>query len=142
MTAKSFTRLSAVRFLRKKSASEWGLIMDEIDFVLVGKKLRELRSKNGFTQEKFAEDLSCTIAFISNLENNRVKLNLRVLLYYSRMCNVSIDTILNAGRSNLTKSAEEKELLDELQKYFSQFSLKEQKTLIEILKVWINNKDN
>ncbi len=37
------------------------------------------------TQEQVAKDLNCTVPFVSNVENNRAKLNLRVLLYYSKL---------------------------------------------------------
>ncbi|MDD3140262.1 MAG: helix-turn-helix transcriptional regulator [Lachnospiraceae bacterium] len=110
--------------------------METIDFIKVATKLKELRTKNGYTQEQFADALSCTIAFISNLENHRVKVNLRVLLYYSKMCNVSIDSILNAGRSDLVVSSKEEALLDELQQLFRQFSTREQEKIVDILRIW------
>ena len=54
--------------------------MSELDFAKVGLKMKQLRVEQGYTQEMVAEDLKCTVAFVSNLENNRAKLNLRVLL--------------------------------------------------------------
>ena len=72
--------------------------MNEVDFSKVGLKMKQLRSERGITQEQVAKDLNCTVPFVSNVENNRAKLNLRVLLYYSKLCNVSVDTILDAGR--------------------------------------------
>ncbi len=71
--------------------------MSELDFSKVGLKMKQLRVEQGYTQEMVAEDLDCTVAFVSNLENNRAKLNLRVLLYYSKLCNVTIDEILEPG---------------------------------------------
>lgn len=59
--------------------------MSELDFSKVGLKMKQLRVEQGYTQEMVAEDLDCTVAFVSNLENNRAKLNLRVLLYYSKL---------------------------------------------------------
>ena len=63
--------------------------MNEVDFSKVGLKMKQLRSERGITQEQVAKDLNCTVPFVSNVENNRAKLNLRVLLYYSKLCNVS-----------------------------------------------------
>ena len=57
--------------------------MNEVDFSKVGLKMKQLRSERGITQEQVAKDLNCTVPFVSNVENNRAKLNLRVLLYYS-----------------------------------------------------------
>ena len=54
--------------------------MNEVDFSKVGLKMKQLRSERGITQEQVAKDLNCTVPFVSNVENNRAKLNLRVLL--------------------------------------------------------------
>ena len=67
--------------------------------------------------EKISQDLGCTVAFISNIENNRAKLTLRVLLYYAVLCNVSVDTFLNAGRSDL-RDTSDTVLYQELQTIF------------------------
>ena len=53
--------------------------MNEVDFSKVGLKMKQLRSERGITQEQVAKDLNCTVPFVSNVENNRAKLNLRVL---------------------------------------------------------------
>ena len=68
--------------------------MNEVDFSKVGLKMKQLRSERGITQEQVAKDLNCTVPFVSNVKNNRAELNLRVLLYYSKLCNyLSVDTI-------------------------------------------------
>lgn len=71
--------------------------MTDIDFEKVAKKLKNLRIEQGITQEQIASDIGTSIAFISNIENNRTKLNLRMLLYYSNLCHVTIDYLLNTG---------------------------------------------
>lgn len=109
----------------------------EIDFKKVGKKMKEMRSDLGITQEKVAEDLECTVAFVSNIENNRTKLNLRVLLYYSQLCHVSIDSLLAAGKDIQSGNDSENTILyDELIGIFKTFSPDEQKKIIKILKMW------
>ena len=72
-------------------------VMEKVDFKKVGKRMKQLRNEQGITQEKVAKDLGSTIAFVSNIENNRTKINLRVLMYYSKLCHISIDSLLNAG---------------------------------------------
>lgn len=112
--------------------------MDNIDFSKVGMKLKQLRTESGYTQEKVSQDLGCTIAFISNIENNRAKLNLRVLLYYASLCNVSIDSLLSAGQSN-SPTAKATENFRELQRIFQTFSLEEQEKIIKTLKIWASD---
>ena len=110
--------------------------METIDYAKVGLKMKQLRNEQGFTQEKVAQDLDCTVAFISNVENNRAKLNLRVLQYYSRLCNVSVDTILNAGISDAPPSSGSEERLAELERIFRMYTDEEQEKIIRILKLW------
>ena len=67
------------------------ITMYQIDYTNVGKRMKTLRKQAGYTQEQIADALDVTVAFISNIENDRVKMNLRVLSYYAKLLNVSID---------------------------------------------------
>ncbi|MCI8874858.1 MAG: helix-turn-helix transcriptional regulator [Lachnospiraceae bacterium] len=110
--------------------------MNEIDFSKVGLEMKKRRAALGVTQEKVAKDLECTVAFISNVENNRAKLNLRLLLYYSKLCNVSVDTLLSAGRESST-TQDAQELLDlELMRVFHQLSEADQKRVVRMIKAF------
>ncbi len=108
--------------------------MKDYDFDKIGTELKRLRRANSYTQEQVANELGCTIAFISNIENNRTKINLRVLTLYARLFHVTVDSILNAGQDHMaivnTLSPLEEEALCLLQ----QFSPPEQEKIIKILK--------
>ena len=110
--------------------------MNEVDFSKVGLKMKQLRSERGITQEQVAKDLNCTVPFVSNVENNRAKLNLRVLLYYSKLCNVSVDTILDAGRDLPPLDEKERQLNDEVLNVFRGFSVSEKEKIIKMLRIW------
>ncbi|HAG69108.1 MAG TPA: hypothetical protein DCL38_03955 [Lachnospiraceae bacterium] len=56
----------------------------------------------GYKQDDIAEDLGVTVAYISNMENCRVKLNLKMLLYYSNLLNVGVNILINCYSSNYT----------------------------------------
>lgn len=45
----------------------------------IGKKLRTLRAERGFTQEKIADLLTIPQASYSNLENNKGKIDLKII---------------------------------------------------------------
>ena len=113
--------------------------MNEVDFSKVGLKMKQLRSERGITQEQVAKDLNCTVPFVSNVENNRAKLNLRVLLYYSKLCNVSVDTILDAGRDIPPLDEKEHQLNDEMLNVFRGFSVTEKEKIIKMLRIWQEN---
>lgn len=107
-----------------------------MDYLKVGKKMQALRVEQGLTQEKIADDLGCTIAFISNVENNRAKLNLRVLLYYAKICNVSVDSILSAGMEQGEATPEEVTANEQMLRVFNTFDLETRKKIIKTLKIW------
>ena len=67
--------------------------MYQIDYTNVGKRMKTLRKQAGYTQEQIADALDVTVAFISNIENDRVKMNLRVLSYYAKLSEMYLLTI-------------------------------------------------
>ena len=101
--------------------------MSELDFAKVGLKMKQLRVEQGYTQEMVAEDLDCTVAFVSNL---------RVLLYYSKLCNVTIDEILEPGFTDRTPQETSKAMNTELLRIFQSYEPDEQKKILKTLKLW------
>ncbi len=108
--------------------------MDDYDFNKIGMELKRLRTEQSYTQEQIAADLGCTVSFVSNIENNRTKLNLRVLCYYAKLCNVTIDSILKAGLTNESQENISKERDNELLNTVHQFSPEQQDKIIKTLK--------
>lgn len=108
--------------------------LDQYNFEKIGMELKRLRTEHSYTQEQIAGDLGCTVSFVSNIENNRAKLNLRVLMYYARLCNVTVDSILNAGQKEEEQqdisSARDAEALNILH----QFPPEKQEKIIQVLK--------
>ena len=108
--------------------------LDQYNFEKIGMELKRLRTEHYYTQEQIAGDLGCTVSFVSNIENNRAKLNLRVLMYYARLCNVTIDSILNAGQ-NEDRQQDISEARDaEALNILHQFPPDRQEQIIRVLK--------
>ena len=108
--------------------------MKNYNFDKIGEELKRLRTEHSYTQEQVAEDLGCTISFISNIENNRAKLNLRVLTYYAELFHVTVDSILNAGREG-KKQRDVSEVLDtEVLDILHQFSAEEHERILKVLR--------
>ncbi len=108
--------------------------MENIDFAKVGLKMKELRNEMGISQQTIASDIGATVAFISNIENNKVKMNLRMIIYYANMCNVPIDVLIDAGRKKKRYSAGEaidQQILETLQ----EFSPNEKHKLLQMLQI-------
>ena len=117
--------------MRRKNSTVY---MPDIDFARVGQKMKELRVSQGITQEKIAKDLDTTIAYVSNVENNRTKLNLRILVYYAELCHVSVEYLLDAGREKAQK-VEEDGVEKEIRRALGFYSQEEKQKFLKMLKV-------
>ena len=55
-----------------------------------GTHIKHIRQKMGLTQNQVAEALGVTPGYISNVENNRTAMSLRILTYYAKLCGCSL----------------------------------------------------
>ena len=87
--------------------------MQELDFEQIGKRLREIRLANGFTQEYVASMVNINTSHISNIENNRVKISLTTLVNVCNVLQTTVDYVLFNEYSSDT-SAIDNEILKAL----------------------------
>ncbi len=106
-------------------------MLETIDYSKVGLKMKKLRKEKGITQDYIANDLGTTIAFVSNIENNRTKMNLRVLIYYANLLDVSIDYLL----SPTAEMNEDDVLNKEVLRLISNCSVEDKERIIKIIKI-------
>ena len=104
--------------------------MNSIDFSFIGKRIREIRIEKHFTQEYLAEYTNVNVSHISNIENNKVKISLTLLIKICNALDVSVDYILQ-NEYNDTTSGIKKELLH----VFDNMSTEKQNTLLQIAKI-------
>ncbi len=69
-------------------------MLSEINYELLGQRIKNVRLERGLTQESLAELVGCNTSHISNIENNYTKLSLNVLLAIANALKVSIDYLL------------------------------------------------
>ena len=109
------------------------ITMYQIDYTNVGKRMKTLRKQAGYTQEQIADALDVTVAFISNIENDRVKMNLRVLSYYAKLLNVSIDYLL---RPESDENGEKDNVLNkEILRLLEKFSTDDKEKFVKVLRI-------
>ena len=113
-------------------------VIEKVDFNKVGKRMKQLRNEQGITQEKVAKDLGSTIAFVSNIENNRTKINLRVLMYYSKLYHISIDSLLNAGIPELIPADDDAVVEQEISRVLKYYNKDEKIKILNMLKIGKN----
>ena len=64
-----------------------------------GTHIKHIRQKMGLTQNQVAEALGVTPGYISNVENNRTAMSLRILTYYAKLCGIRTQTADPPGDS-------------------------------------------
>ena len=71
---------------------------EEIDFDLIGKRIREVRKSKGISQMKLAEKADLSISYISMLENAKRKASLGVLIRIANSLEITVDELLNGNQ--------------------------------------------
>lgn len=107
--------------------------MSNIEFDNLGAQVKELRIQMKLTQAEVAEALNVTPGYISNVENNRTAMSLRVLIYYAKLMNISLDSLIGRIEPDYRKNALDNELLE----LSSKLSDDQKKKLIKTIKLWM-----
>ena len=106
--------------------------MENIDKNYLGAKVKKLRISKGLTQEDVAKALNVTPGYISNVENGRNLITLRMLSYYADLTGVSLDYLAGSIDKNYEKTALDNEIL----KLVSHLTPDEKEKLISTLRIW------
>ena len=97
-----------------------------------GEQIKNYRINLGMTQNQIASELDVTPGYISNVENGRTAMSLRLLIYYSKLMGITLDELVGNIEPDYKKSATDNALwaiiqtLDEGQK----------EKLLETIKIW------
>ncbi len=101
-----------------------------LDYIIIGERLRKARLAKGLTQEKLAEQLDLSVAFLSRVERGNAHINLTRLSEVCSILGLSEGEILNGSSSNAS---------DYMQRDFSSLlkkcSPEKQKLIYNIAKV-------
>lgn len=104
--------------------------MRELDFEFIGKRIRTIRLQKNLTQEYIAETVGVNVSHISNIELNKVKVSLTLLVQICNALDTSIDYILE-NEYCTSFSVLETELLNT----FNNLSSEKKEILLKIAKV-------
>ena len=101
----------------------------------LGLRVRQLRLDRDMTQEEVAKAIGVTAGYISNVENGRNLMTLRMLSYYAELTGVSLDYLAGSVDKNYQSTALDNEIMQLVSKLDSETKEK----LISTLRIWINN---
>ncbi|MBQ9887325.1 MAG: helix-turn-helix transcriptional regulator [Lachnospiraceae bacterium] len=95
-------------------------------------KIKDLRIQMGLTQNEVAKELEVTPGYISNVENGRTAMSLRILIYYAKLMNISLDSLVGQLEPSYESTATYRELMNEI----SKLSDDDQKKLLKTIRIW------
>ena len=84
------------------------------------------------TQAQVAEALNVTPGYISNVENNRTAMSLRILIYYAKLMNITLDSLVGRVEPEYENTALDNELIG----LFKHMSDENKLKLINTIKIW------
>jgi len=99
-----------------------------------GTLVKNLRLKTGLTQNQVAESLGVTPGYISNVENNRTAMSLRILTYYARLVGCSLDSLVGDLEPEYSETALDRKLFEQIKKLDTDTKEK----LLKTLEIWSN----
>ena len=97
-----------------------------------GTLIKNLRIQKGLTQNQVAEALGVTPGYISNVENNRTAMSLRILTYYARLTGRSLDALVGELELEYSETALDRKLYDTIIKLDSGTK----KKLLHTIELW------
>ena len=97
-----------------------------------GNQIKEYRISLGLTQNQVATEMNVTPGYISNVENGRTAMSLRMLIYYAKLMGITLDTLVGQLEPEYKSSALDNALLREISKLDE--SSKER--LLKTIKIW------
>ena len=112
----------------KKSKEE--LQDDRID--QLGQVVKKIRLSLGLTQSEVAEALHVTPGYISNVENNRTAMSLRVLVYYAELTNTTLDTLVGLTQTDYQATA----LDNDIMRAISSLDRRDKEKLLQTIRLW------
>ncbi|MBR2046392.1 MAG: helix-turn-helix transcriptional regulator [Agathobacter sp.] len=97
-----------------------------------GSMIKELRIQNGLTQNQVADSLGVTPGYISNVENNRTAMSLRILTYYARLVGCSLDSLVGELEPEYSETALDRKLYQAI----TRLDVQTKEKLLKTLELW------
>lgn len=101
-----------------------------VDYKLIGKRIKEERRKNNMTQEALAEKLDVSIGYISQVERGITKISLDLLGAISAILHCNIATLICESAINSSNY-----MLDEFANSIANLDITKKKLLMDFIKL-------
>ena len=108
-----------------------------MDYIYLGKRIREERLKAHLTQEQLAEYSDISLSYMGQIERGERKVTLETLLRICNCLKVSVDFLLKDSYK-----ADEDNTVTQFKQLISNKSFDEKQMAIDVLKTIFNHIDN
>lgn len=105
-----------------------------LDYSIIGERIRKSRLDKKMTQEKLAEELNVSVAFISRIERGTTHVNLKRLSEICNILDINEGFLLNGTNIEATNY-----LSNEFNELFNSCSKETQKLIYEIARIIVNS---
>lgn len=72
----------------------------ELDYNIIGQRLKKARLEKGYTQEYLAEKMNVSVAFLSRIERGSSHINLKRLTEICKLLEITEGEVLNGSVTN------------------------------------------
>ena len=107
-------------------------IMDYKSKETYGSRIKDLRIEMGMTQNEVAEAMNVTPGYISNVENNRTAMSLRMLTYFAKLTGKTIDELVGQVEPEYKNEALDNALMEQIR----QMDDKTKEKLLKTIELW------
>ncbi|MEE8885364.1 MAG: helix-turn-helix transcriptional regulator [Eubacteriales bacterium] len=101
------------------------------EFDNFGQKVKTLRMQRGLSQQSVAKALDVTPGYVSNIENGRTAMSLRMLICYATLMGMTLDELTGEVIPEYHAKAVSNQLVSEI----SKLSEEQQEKLVKILRI-------
>lgn len=108
-----------------------------MNYLALGKRIREERLKLNLTQERLAESIDVSNSYIGQIERGERSLTLETLIKITNRLGVTIDYLLKESIS-----IEDENIMNQLKQLFNGRSHKQKQMALDILKVMFSHIDD
>ncbi|MCF0126647.1 MAG: helix-turn-helix transcriptional regulator [Clostridia bacterium] len=109
---------------------DFGIAETNIDYQVIGERIRNARKKKGMTQERLAELIGVAVGYLSRVERGQSKVNLKRLSDISNALDISIsEFITNIAPQN------EQYLEKEFKKILDKCTSEQRKLIYNVAKI-------
>lgn len=106
----------------------------DFEFANLGQVVKKLRKEHGLTQMEVARTLNVTPGYISNVENSRTAMSLRVLCYYGDLTGITLDELVGRAVPAYRKTS----LDHKISRMVEKLGEEDKQKVIDTLSIWTN----